>query len=656
MTQMLTMAEYHEQLPAEQRRLHALCRAATGGYVPFPEADIEGSIAARFEQMVALYPERLAAKDGPRQMSYRELNQAANVTAHTVLAACGGRAEAVALLFEHGITMLAAVIGVLKAGGWYVPLSPYDPTARLTQIVDDSGARLILTDGANLDSAHRLAGPTRTVVNLDALNLTGPASNPRLATGPDDHAYVIYTSGSTGAPKGVLEIQRNVLEYTMSYVNDCGASPLDRTTLFGSLSFSGSLTPMFGALLSGGALLPFDVRKRGLNAVFDWLNDEAISLFIGGSYFRLLCNAVETIPHLKSVRLVYCGAEATFAQDFDRYKAHCTDECVFIVSLGSTEVKSIRRFFADKAYVPVTPIMPVGYRVRNIDVFIRGEDGQELPVGEIGEIAVRSRFLSRGYYGRGDLTTARYLPDPRDPTQRIYLLGDLGRLDVDGCLHHVGRKDSQVKVRGQRVELLEVEAALDSLPAVKRAAVLAEEEIPGNVRLVAWLAPLPAPGITAATIRRALAARLPGYMIPHTIRFLPQLPELTSAKVDRQALRKLVAQAPDYAPAEPYAAPRTPIEAELVGIWQVILGVDQVGIDDHYLDLGGNSLQAAQIVAHVRRVYGAEVSPVLLLQAPTVAEMALTVVEQHANRLEAGALEGIMGRLEYSPESTENGA
>lgn len=652
------MVDFLERLPAEQRRVRARCKHPSGTFVEFAEAEIESSIPARFEQMVKLYPERLATKDGPRQMSYGELNQAANVTAHALLAVCGGRAEAVALLFEHSTTMFAAVMGTLKAGGWYVPLSAYDPEARLEQIVDASGARVMLTDRANWELAQRVAGPNRSVVNLDALDLAGGAANPGLAIGPDDPAYVIYTSGSTGAPKGVLEIQRNVLEYVMSFINDFRACPDDRTTLLGSLSFSGSLMPMFSALLCGGALLPFDVRKRGLHAVCDWLNDEAISVFTGGSYFRLLCNTLGTLPYLKSVRVLYCGAEASFAQDFDQYKAHCADDCVFVVSLGCTEVKSIRRLIVDKAYTPTTAVMPAGYRIHNVEVFIRGDEGQELGVGEIGEIAVRSRFLSRGYYGRSDLTAAKYPPDPRHPGQRLYLTGDLGRLDADGCLHHVGRKDSQVKVRGQRVELLEVEAAISDLPGVKRAAVLAEEVSPGNMHLVAWLAPLPAPGVDAATIRRALAVRLPNYMIPHTIRFLPELPVLTSNKVDRQALRRLVTDAsvhaPEQAPMRPYVAPRTPIEVELAAIWQEMLGVGQVGIYDHFLDLGGNSLQAAQIVGRARRVYGADVAPSLLLQAPTVAEMAMAIVEAHASRLEAGALEGIMSRLEDQPDAAHN--
>jgi len=282
-------------------------------------------------------------------------------------------------------------------------------------------------------------------------------------------------------------------------------------------------------------------------------------------------------------------------------------------------------YFLDEHTPTAGHVLPVGYPAEDKEILLLDEDGAEVGGDAVGEIAVRSRFLSPGYWRRPDLTAAAFRPDPAGGPERIYRTGDLGRRLPDGCLIHLGRKDFQVKIRGFRVEVAEVEGALLSLPTVQEAVVVAREDRPGDRRLVAYLVPTARPAPTVSALRQALAATLPDYMVPAAFVALDTLPKTPGGKVDRRAL-----PAPGRArPAldQPLVAPRTPVEATVGAIWQEVLGLDEIGLHDNFFDLGGHSLAASQVIARVTETCHVDLPLRMLFEAPTVNGLALAVVQ-----------------------------
>jgi acyl carrier protein len=274
-------------------------------------------------------------------------------------------------------------------------------------------------------------------------------------------------------------------------------------------------------------------------------------------------------------------------------------------------------------------------------------------VDAVGEIAVRSRYLSPGYWRQPDLTQATFRPDPTGGPERLYLTGDLGRRLPDGCLVHLGRKDFQVKIRGFRVEVAEVEGALLSLPTIKEAVVVAREERPGEQRLVAYLVPTQRPAPTVSVLRRALAATLPDYMVPSAFVVVDTLPRTPAGKVDRRGLPAPERLRPSLH--VPFASARTPLEERLAGIWAEVLGVDRVGIHDHFLDLGGQSLLATSLVSRVLTTFQVDLPLRTLFESPTVAEMALAIGQALADRLDPADLEHLQAMLTRRPNGEAEG-
>jgi acyl-coenzyme A synthetase/AMP-(fatty) acid ligase len=478
---------------------------------------------------------------------------------------------------------------------------------------------------------------------------------------PDTFAYLLYTSGSTGQPKGVIENHRNVLHFTMSWTNRFHYCAEDRVGLVVPISFSASAVDIFVALLNGAGLCPFDPQVDGIDTLADWLIREEITGYSSVPVlFRQWVDVLtgeETFPALRVIRL---GGDQVSRSDVERYRKHFAPGCILHNGLGAAEVKQIRGLMLDQETSVSTGVVPVGYAVDDTEVLLLDEEGRPVGSDEIGEIAVKTRFASPGYWRRPDLTEARFLPDTEGSDARIYLTGDLGRMDADGCLFVLGRKDFQVKIRGQRVEVAEVEQALLDLDAVKETVVVSREageerlgqcgcplaggrseractdtgahEVggegrapgAGDKRLVAYLVPSGARMPTVTELRRALARKLPDAMVPSAFVVLDALPLTESGKVDRRALPP-----PDRArPAleAEFIAPRTAIEERLAGLWGNLLALDAVGIHDNFFDLGGHSLLATQMLSRVQETFRCEVSLQVLFDAPTVAGLAGTLV------------------------------
>ena len=483
-------------------------------FVRFEGTEIEQSIGHRFEQQVRLYPDRLALKSSTREWSYAALNRAANRVALVLVQTTSSEPGTVALLLETDALLVAAMLGAVKVGRPYVPLDPAFPRERNHYIFEDCQAGVLITNNRNLDLARQWIKPGMELLNLDELDLDGEAEFPQQRVRPESLAYLLYTSGSTGQPKGVMHTHRTLLHMVMKYTNGIHISAQDRLSLLSSGSFAASVSDIYGALLNGAALFPFSVREHGVGELGRWLAQEGITLYASTpTLFRSLSNLLKGQATFPRLRLMKLGGELVTGRDVELYRSFAPPHCLLHVSLGSTEMSSIRQFNLDKETVLAGDTVPVGYEQDDTQVVLLDESGNEIGLNEIGEVAVKSRFLFLGYWRNPEATQKKLRLDPNNPEARIFVTGDLGRLEEDGCLEILGRMDSQVKIHGYRVELGEVEAALAQHPAVKATAV----RVVGNgedQKLAAYLVPRADKAPTARELRAHLRSRLPSYMVP----------------------------------------------------------------------------------------------------------------------------------------------
>ena len=635
-------------LPPYQQAIRAKCVHPSGAFVEFAKTEIEQSIPARFEQMVRRYPDRVAVKTKTQTISYEELNTAANRIAHAILTAGGHAPAPVALLFEKGIPLIASILGALKAGKFYVLMDPSLPEARLAFMLADSRASLLLVTNDQRALAAALAPQGPRLLDVGALDAGRSLENPALPSGPGTLAYLAYTSGSTGQPKGVIQTHRNFLHAMRIYTNDFHICIHDRVLMLGTRSGS-----LFRGLLNGASVYPLDIQKEGLAELTNCMRQEEITMYHSvPSVFRQF---VDTLTHERSfpkLRLITLLGESVSKRDVELYQKHFSLPGILVNILGTTETEDICRYFLDHDTQITDSLVPVGYTIEDKTVLMLSDEGKVVDDDEVGEIAVESPFLSFGYWQRPDLTRAAFQPTVGQKEPRVYRTGDLGIMRPDGCLVHLGRKDFQVKIRGQRVEIAEIEMALLDLETVQEAVVVAREDVPGHQRLVAYVVPARHPGPSVSVLRSALARTLPDYMIPSAFVMMSALPAVRTGKVDRRML-----PAPGNArPAleTPFLGPRTPVEEMLATIWAEVLELKQVGIHDDFLELGGDSLLAHQLISRVLTSFRVTLSVPTLFQAPTVADMAVVIVQHWAEEVGEEELAGLFAEVEnLSSESAQ---
>ncbi|HEV8344582.1 MAG TPA: AMP-binding protein [Candidatus Binatia bacterium] len=598
----------------------------TNPFIEFHNEEIEQSISDRFEQQVARYPDRIAIKTGSCTLTYDALNKAANQVAWAILAKQGKANEPVALLFEHHVPMITAILGALKAGKISVPLDPSFPTPRIALMLENSQAGLIVGNNHHSSLLDQLAGAERRALYVDELSSSFSDENPGLSIAPQTIASIMYTSGSTGQPKGVTQSHHNILQKVMSHTNDFHISLDDRLSLLYSCGFSASVRNIFGALLNGAALFPFDLHKEGLDPLAKWLMRENISMYFSvPTLFRRFVGTLDESERISSVRLIYLGSEGVTKEDVELFKKHFSAECILVNSLASNETGTARQYFIDKDTEIEGSTVPVGYEVRDKEVLLLDEEGKKVGFNQMGEIAVRSRFLSPGYWRKPDLTQTKFLADPNGGDERIYLTGDLGLMLPDGCLLHMGRKDFQVKVRGIKIEVGEIESILLALEQVKEVAVVASEGQGEEKRLIAYVVAAANCQPTVSVLRRALREKLPDYMIPSAFVLLEALPLTPTGKLDRRALPDPGRSRPELE--TPLVLPRTEVERKLARIWAEAFGLEEVGIHDDFFELGGDSLLATQLVSRVCTALEVELPQTCVFEEPTVAELATRITQ-----------------------------
>ncbi len=591
----------------------------------------DASIPALFEAQAARTPDAVALVWADQQMTYGELNRQANRLAHSLQRLGVGLETRVGICLERSPALVVGLLGILKAGGAYVPLDPRDPPGRLAFLLADCQAPVLLTQAGLLAEAP---APGVQVVCLDragaALAQESPA-NPTSGVTAEHLAYVTYTSGSTGTPKGVEVPHRGVIRLL------CG---VDYVTLDASqtllhlspLAFDASTFELWGALLHGARCVLFPDPVPTVAALGEALARHQVStLWLTAALFNVVVDEAPAV--LRGVRQLLIGGEALSVDHVRRALAQLPGTTL-LNGYGPTEGTTFTCCYRiPRTLDPALPSIPIGRPIANTEAYVLDAAGQLVPCGVPGELWIGGAGLARGYLHRPDLTAEAFLPHPfrNEPGARLYRTGDRVRWRPDGVLEFLGRRDDQVKLRGFRVELGEVEAALRRHPQVRDAVVVVWADGRGERRLVAYVVPGPGTPPADPALRRFLGDRLPDYMIPSTVVVLPALPRTPSGKVDRQALPP---PAPPPAEAAPAAvAPRTPVEIALARIWADLLGLDRVGLHDDFFALGGHSLLAVRLFARIETELGRRLPLASLFQGATIKHLAALLEDQSdANR------------------------
>ena len=582
------------------------------------------SIPSRFEKVAQNYPNKIAIKDQSGFCSYDELNRRANRIARIISAENTRRERPVILLLEQGIPQISATLGVLKAGLFYVPMDPSNPLERNRYMLKDSGATLLITDDQHIYSAKQLSDQKVQILNLDQIGSKGSDENLNLPIALETFSYILYTSGSTGQPKGVLHNHRTILHNVMRHVDAFKITPDDRQTLLYTSSVYGGQRDMFNALLNGASLHVYVVKNQGIAGLPQWLIDNKITIYCSvATVFRMLIQTLDGSHKFKNLRLIKLGGEASHRRDIDDFKRYFCDHCIVHCGLGSTETGLVRNFFIDKKTELSGTGVPLGFPVDGVDIILLDENGHEAPTGSVGEIAIRSQYISLGYWNRPELTEKVFSSDPQNKQIRIYRMGDLACLDTNQCLTHQGRKDFQIKINGNRIETIEVEIALLSLDSIRSAVVMGNKDDLERDRLVAYLVSENGLQMPFGELRERLREKLPDYMIPSIFIWMDKIPLLPNGKVAKNQLPPPQTTSRNSKPT--YVAPRSELESKICMLWSKALKIDSVGIHDDFFDLGGSSLRAFDLLMSVEKEFGISLPTSVMAEYPTVKQFSAII-------------------------------
>ncbi|HSQ51367.1 MAG TPA: amino acid adenylation domain-containing protein, partial [Nitrospiraceae bacterium] len=582
--------------------------------VPVP---LSAGIHALIEAQVERTPDAIAVSCGDDSISYQELNRRANRVAHALqkLGVCANLP--VGLCVERSVDGIVGLLGILKAGGGYVPLDPSFPDHRLRFMLDDAQVSIVVTQRHLRMHLHSFSGQVCDVETLCEPTVSGREENLAIPVLPDQIAYIMYTSGSTGRPKGVAVTHRN-LEISLHARLRYYPEQVSQFLLTFSLAFDGSVTGIFWTLLQGGQLvIPSEAIHRDPTKLAVLVEHHHIShvVWVPSLYNAVLGDALN--GQLDSLRIVITAGES-LPLELVRSHYQLLPHAKLYNEYGPTEATvwcSVYQTTREEAGARV----PIGKPISNTQLYVLDADLEPVPIGVPGELYVAGECLARGYVNQPQLTQERFLPHPHVDGARLYRTGDLARYREDGNVEFLGRVDQQVKLRGYRIELGEVEYVLSNFPGVYQAAVLLRQDKPEQQRLVGYVTGQPALHAMLDQVRSYIATRLPQYMVPSLILWMETMPLTATGKIDRSAL-----PVPEETAGlvEARIAPRNQVEEAVAELWKSVLGVPEAGIHDNFFERGGHSLLATQLVSRMRETFNVEVSLRVLFERPTIADLA----------------------------------
>jgi amino acid adenylation domain-containing protein len=613
--------QYEDCVLLSEPELHRQLAEWKGTEQPFPRSS---SIHELFAEQVSATPDAVALEFESQKLTYAELDERANQLAGYLRANGVGVETVVGIMMERSLDMIVSLLGVLKAGGAYLPLDPDYPPERLEFMLDDASVRTVLTH-RNLSACLRQNGVH--VISLDEARAeisTLSKENPEISVSADNLAYITYTSGSTGRPKGVQVVHRGVVRLVKG--NDYAQLGPDEGCLqFAPLAFDASTFEIWGSLLNGGRLIIMPPGPATLAELGRVVRTNRVTvLWLTAGLFNLMVD--EQLDDLRGLRQLLAGGDVLSLAHVERFLRECPD-CVLVNGYGPTENTTFTCCHPMKAAAEFNRSVPIGRPIANTQVYLLDRNLRPVATGARGELFTGGDGLARGYLNHADLTAARFVPDPFsvEPGRRLYRTGDWARYLPNGEIEFLGRVDNQAKIRGFRIEPSEIEVVLNRHEAVRDAVVAVSKDEKGEKQLVAFvIAASPADGeLNQTQLRQFLKDQLPDYMIPSFFVTLEQFPLTLQGKVDYRALPVPGTDRPQIE--TPFVAPRTTTEEILAALWSRVLGIKHIGINDHFFELGGNSLSATQLVSQVRQTLEVELPLRDLFHNATVAELALVI-------------------------------
>jgi amino acid adenylation domain-containing protein len=566
-----------------------------------------------FAQQAAESPNAIAISGRQEELSYGELDLRANRLAHYLRSLGVGRNIVVALYLGRSPAMAVAALAVLKAGGAYLPLDPIHPAERLAFMMRDSQAAHLISLKRSMQDFP--GGNFQTVtLDGDAQAIAAQPETPLANTaGPDDLAYVIYTSGSTGQAKGVELIHAGLSNLVLWHHRAFQVTSADRASAQATVGFDAAVWELWAYLTAGASLhLPEDSVRNDANALRDWMVARRITISFASTAIAEKLLQLEWPPDT-ALRLLLTGADTLKIYP----QAHVPFKLVN--NYGPTECTVVSTSGIVPAGVEGNEAPSIGRAIDAVEIHILDENGQPVRGDAAGEIYIGGAGLGRGYRNRPDLTAQRFVANPSAPNSRLYRTGDLGRWTPNGEIAFLGRLDEQVKLRGYRVEPIEVSTVLAQHPAIQNCVVIATEDSPSEKQLIAFLVLAPNATVSAKALREHLRRRVPDYMVPSSFIAIDSLPITEQGKINRPAL---IGLGGTRLQDEVYVAPRTVVEEELVKILARLLKLERVGVNDNFFLLGGHSLLGTQVITRVSETFGVDLTLLKLFDHPTVAEMA----------------------------------
>jgi amino acid adenylation domain-containing protein len=586
------------------------------------------SIQEMFSEAAARFKDQTAIDYADQATTYAALESKANKVANFLIASGASKGSIVAVLIEDPVQVIAAIIGILKAGCVFVPLDPSIPEKRLEIMAAEVSPGWFLFESRFSRIIERIAPSTARRIPIEEYSSYSNNESPQVEYQPDDKCYIFFTSGSTGKPKGIVGRLKGIDHFIKWEIKALGLSEGVRVSQLTTPAFDAVLRDIFVPLCAGGTIcIPpgrdtiLDIKK-----LIDWIDIQGINVMhCVPSLFRAIINEDLNSDYFAELTHVLMAGEPLLPSDVGRWMEKFGDRVQLVNLYGPSETTMTKFAYFVKPGDSELDSIPIGKPIEGVAAVLVDAENKVCAPGTVGEIYIRTPFRTHGYFNQPELTQQVFVPNPfsKDPNDIVYRTGDLGRVMADGNFEFLGRRDMQVKIRGIRIELSEIEKLLRAHEAVQDLAVVDREDASGNKYLCAYV--VLGQQVETGEFRDYLSSRLPAEMVPSAFVLMDKLPRTISGKIDRKAL-----PAPGQLRAElekPFTPPRTPIETTLVEIWTDVLGIDRVGVDDNFFEMGGHSLLVFQVISRVREAFGVDLPLRALFEAPTVEQQAVFIIE-----------------------------